>query len=96
MRLLPKEQQAPTFYGPGKTTTRINHIINGFKSNKKLTRVQKGKATNVLKHNYFDVTSLRTLLDEIINKDPSRLNNAIYHISEIKFVLSCMFVAMSC
>lgn len=87
MRLLPSETQAPSDYAPGKTTSRINDVIKGFKAKKefsKLTPVQKGKATKLLKHNYFDVTSLRVLLNEIINKDPSRLNKAIYSIKDIK------------
>ena len=87
MRLLPSETQAPQDYAPGKTTSRINDIIRGFKAKKefsKLTVVQKGKATKLLKHNYFDVTILRILLNKIIDKDPSRLNKAIYSIKDIK------------
>ncbi len=72
IRLLPKEMQAPTDYAPGKTTSRINHIINGLNHRKKyenLTAVQKGKATKLLKHNKFDVVAMKLLLDDIIKKN---------------------------
>lgn len=87
MRLLPSKAQAPNDYAPGKTTSRINDIIKGFKVKKeysKLTPVQKAKATKLLKHNHYDVTILRVLLEEIIQKDPSRLAKAIYKLSDIK------------
>ena len=87
MRLLPSKAQAPNDYAPGKTTSRINDIIKGFKVKKeysKLTPVQKAKATKLLKHNHYDVTILRILLEEIILKDPSRLAKAIYKLSDIK------------
>ena len=87
MRLLPSKKQAPSDYAPGKTTSRINHIIKGFKVKKefsKLTPVQKAKATKVLKHNHYDVTILSVLLEEIINKDPSCLKKAIYKLTDIK------------
>ena len=87
MRLLPNEKQAPSDYAPGKSTLRINTIIKGFKVKKefsKLTRVQKAKATKVLKHNHYDVTILSVLLEEIIKKDPSHLQKAIYKLKDIK------------
>ena len=84
MRLLPTKKQAPSDYAPGKTTLRINTIIKGFKAKKKLTRVQKAKATKVLKHNHYDVTILSVLLEEIIKKDPSRLQKAIYKLTDMK------------
>ena len=87
MRLLPNKTQAPIDYAPGKTTSRINDIIKGFKVKKeysKLTPVQKAKATKLLKHNYYDVTILSVLLEEIIKKDPSRLAKAIYKLTDIK------------
>ena len=86
-KLLPSKKQAPSDYAPGKTTSRINHIIKGFKVKKefsKLTPVQKAKATKVLKHNHYDVTILSVLLEEIINKDPSCLKKAIYKLTDIK------------
>jgi hypothetical protein len=84
MRLLPNKEQAPKVYAPGKTTSRINDVIKGYKAKSKLTPVQKGKATKLLKHNHYDVTILKTLLEEIIKDDPKLLKKAIYKLTDNK------------
>ena len=87
MRLLPNCPQATNLYGPGKTTTRINYVINALNKNKSFSNLsarQKAKTTNFLNHNYYDVTSLRYLLEEIIKKDPKLIQNAIYKLTDIK------------
>ena len=87
-RLLSKDKQAPTDYAPGKTTSRINAVLNGLKVNKKfsaLTNTQKTKTTKFLKHNYYDVIGMRYLLEEIIYNDPKLLQKAIYKLTDYKF-----------
>ena len=87
-RLLSKDKHAPTDYAPGKTTSRINAVLNGLKVNKKfsaLTNTQKTKTTKFLKHNHYDVIGMRYLLDQIIYDDPKLLQKAIYKLTDDKF-----------
>ena len=87
MRLLPQSPQASNLYGPGKTTTRINYVINALKKYKKFSELstrQKIKTTNFLNHNYYDVTCMRYLLDEIIRQDPKLLQKGSYKLTDIK------------
>jgi hypothetical protein len=73
MRLL--DHKAPTDYAIGKTTKRINAVISGLKAKKgiyeNLTPTQKRQATQLLKHNEFDVVSLPFLTDKISSTDLS-------------------------
>jgi len=73
MRLL--ESPAPPDYAIDKTTKRINAVISGLNAKKgiytKLTTTQKRQATQLLKHNEFDVLSLPKLMDEIASTDLS-------------------------
>ena len=71
MRLL--GQSAPTDYAIGKTTKRINAVVDGLRAKggiyQNLTTTKKRQATQLLKHNKFDVESLPPLLDEIASTD---------------------------
>jgi hypothetical protein len=87
MRLLPQSPQASNLYGPGKTTTRINYVINALKKFKKFSELstrQKIKTTNFLNHNFYDVTCMRYLLEEIIKRDPKLLQKGIYKLTDVK------------
>ncbi len=64
---------APSDYAIGKTTKRINSVIDGLRAKggvyQNLTTTKKRQATQLLKHNKFDVESLPSLLDEIASTD---------------------------
>ena len=64
---------APRDYAIGKTTKRINAVIDGLRAKKgiyqNLTRTKKRQATQVLKHNKFDVLSLPKLMNKISATD---------------------------
>ena len=71
MRLLGRD--APADYAIGKTTKRINAVVSGLRAKKEiyqnLTPTQKRQATQLLKHNEFDVVSLHALLYQIASRD---------------------------
>ena len=76
-------------YGPLKTTSRINSVINGIYNNRNkensfnnLTAVQKGKATKLLKHNKFDVEAMDILTTHIIEKDKTCFRKAFSYLNE--------------
>jgi len=60
----------PHGYGKGRTTNRIKHVRDQLKrrgSYEKLTPTAKGKCTNLLKHNEFDVCGLYELLCRVLD-----------------------------
>lgn len=65
MRFL--EGSVPSDYAIGLTTSRFNAVRNALikkdQDYSKLTSVQKAKATKALKHNEYDVRSLRTIMN---------------------------------
>lgn len=71
---------APADYTIGKTTSRFNSVINALKVReqdfKKLTAVQKAKATKALKHNRYDVEAIVRLYEVIIREDPGIIKRA--------------------
>ena len=69
-------------YARGQTTARINSVISGLKAKKgmyaNLTRVQKTKATKLLKHNEFDVNAASLILQvQRTSRDPQSVISAI-------------------
>jgi hypothetical protein len=64
---------APSDYAIGKTTSRFNTVVDALKKRNgdysSLTPVQKGKATKAIKHNRYDVESMKLLFDEIQKTD---------------------------
>ena len=72
---------APRDYAPGRTTQRINTVINALNRHqgdyKKLTRVQKAKGTRALKHNRFDVEALPVLFNAIKNESINIFSTSI-------------------
>lgn len=78
---------APIDYAPGKTTQRINSVINALTRSggnfDKITRVNKAKFTKLLKHNEFDVMALVHLFTEIKSSDPHLIEKATCQISEL-------------
>ena len=69
-------------YARGQTTARINSVINGLKAKKgiyaNLTRVQKTKATKLLKHNEFDVNAASLILQvQKTSRDPQSVISAM-------------------
>jgi len=64
----------PKNYGRGKTTSRINAILNGFNSKgnyySKLTSLRKKNAKHLLEHNVFDVEGLEKLYLRIQEESP--------------------------
>lgn len=74
------DHTAPSDYAPGKTTQRINSVINALDKKKgdfeKITPINKAKFTKLLKHNEFDVLALVHLFDQIQSSDPRLIENA--------------------
>ncbi len=88
-RLIDNQFHAMHDYGPLKTTSRINSVINGIYNNRNkensfnnLTAVQKGKATKLLKHNKFDVEAMDILTTHIIEKDKTCFRKAFSYLNE--------------
>ena len=71
----------PKQYGRGKTTSRINAIIDGFKAKgadySKLTSLKKKKARNLLEHNVFDVEGLERLFSRISKEDTQLVSRVL-------------------
>jgi hypothetical protein len=71
---------APGDYAIGKTTSRLNAVINGLEKKDQqysdLTAVQKAKATKAIKHNRYDVESMIALFDAIQSADPKIIEKA--------------------
>ena len=78
---------APHDYAPGKTTQRINSVINALARSggyfDQITPTNKAKFTKLLKHNEFDVLALLHLFEEIQSSDPHLIENATCRISEL-------------
>lgn len=78
---------APSDYAPGKTTQRINSVINALDKKggdfEKLSRTNKAKFTKLLKHNEFDVLALIQLYDQIQSSDPRLIEHATQKITAI-------------
>ena len=64
---------APADYAPGKTSTKFKTVCDALEKRGQtyslLTKAQKKKATEVLKHNQFDVEAMRVLTEIIYNTD---------------------------
>ena len=73
--------QPPRTHAPGLTTARFNAVKSALELRQqdyqRLTRTQKGKATNVLHHNRYDVEALPILFEKIYHDDKSCLLRAV-------------------
>ena len=75
----------PSDYAIGHTTSRFNTVINAL--NKKdqvysnLTPVQKAKATKALKHNEYDVSSIKWMLAKLSKESPKLIKEFTTKIS---------------
>lgn len=78
---------APHDYAPGKTTQRINSVINALTRSggdfDQITPTNKAKFTKLLKHNEFDVMALVHLFEGIQSSDPHLIENATCQLSEL-------------
>ena len=70
--------QAPKDYAPGRTSTKFKTVCDALEKKGQtyslLTGKQKKKATEVIKHNRFDVEAMKVLTEIIYNTDASLFN----------------------
>ena len=75
----------PSVYAIGQTTGRFNTVINALKIRNqiysRLTPVQKAKATKALKHNEYDVSSIKWMHAKLSKESPKLLKEFTTKIS---------------
>ena len=78
-------KEKPSDYAIGHTTSRFNTVINALNKRDQvysnLTPVQKAKATKALKHNEYDVSSIKWMLAKLSKESPKLIKEFTTKIS---------------